>query len=407
VVLMAMLGAEEFGFGTAVLIVLGCVMMRKCNLNTCPMGVATQDETLRKHFRGRAEYVENYFKFLAREVREYLSEIGAHSLNEIVGRTDLITIKKEALNEKTLQLDFSHLLHREADICSLYHTEQQSHDIAQVLDCQLINGAKRAIERGEEVSLDFAIKNTDRAVGAMLSGEIARNYGEKGLPDRTINVKFKGSAGQSFGAFLAHGVDFKLEGEANDYVAKGLSGGRIAILPPIRSNFAAEANTIAGNTALYGATSGELYINGKAGERFAVRNSGAIAVVEGAGDHCCEYMTGGRVVVLGETGRNFAAGMSGGVAYVWDPNHDFDYFCNMDMVEINLVDESNYRKELHELIRQHYLYTGSKLALAMLDDWGRYIDDFIQVVPIEYKRVLQEEQVRKLQQKIADMQRDY
>lgn len=241
----------------------------------------------------------------------------------------------------------------------------------------------------------------------MLSGMIAGKYGYDGLPDSTINIKFKGSAGQSFGAFLVSGVSFKLEGETNDYFAKGLSGGRIAILPPVRSNFEAEDNIIAGNTGLYGATSGELYINGKVGERFAVRNSGAIAVIEGAGDHCCEYMTGGRVVVLGETGRNFAAGMSGGVAYVWDKHHNFDYFCNMDMVEINLVDESNYRKELHELIRQHYLYTGSKLARTMLDDWNRYVEDFVQVVPIEYKRVLQEEQVRKLQQKIADMQRDY
>lgn len=262
-------------------------------------------------------------------------------------------------------------------------------------------------EKGEEVNLDYAIKNTDRATGAMLSGLIASTHGEEGLPDSTINVKFKGSAGQSFGAFLVKGVNFKLEGEANDYFAKGLSGGRIAILPPVRSNFNAEDNTIAGNTGLYGATSGELYVNGKVGERFAVRNSGAIAVVEGAGDHCCEYMTGGRVVVLGQTGRNFAAGMSGGVAYVWDKQHDFDYFCNMDMVEINLVEENSYRKELHELIRQHYLYTGSKLARQMLDDWPRYVEDFIQVVPIEYKRVLQEEQVKKLQQKIADMQRDY
>jgi glutamate synthase (NADPH/NADH) large chain len=241
----------------------------------------------------------------------------------------------------------------------------------------------------------------------MLSGVIAKRYGEAALPDDTINVKFKGSAGQSFGAFLVGGVNFKLEGETNDYFAKGLSGGRIAILPPVRSNFAAEDNIIAGNTGLYGATSGELYVNGKVGERFGVRNSGAIAVVEGAGDHCCEYMTGGRVVVLGETGRNFAAGMSGGVAYVWDRYHTFDYYCNMDMVEINLVEETSRRKELHELIRQHYLYTGSKLARTMLDDWQRYVEDFIQVVPIEYKRVLHEEQMRKLQQKIADVQRDY
>lgn len=243
----------------------------------------------------------------------------------------------------------------------------------------------------------------------MLSGLIARKYGEKGLPDSTINIKFKGSAGQSFGAFLTRGVNIKLEGEANDYFAKGLSGGRISILPPVRSSesFVAEDNIIAGNTGLYGATSGELYVNGQVGERFAVRNSGATAVVEGAGDHCCEYMTGGRVVVLGQTGRNFAAGMSGGVAYVWNKEGNFDYFCNMDMVELSLVEESSYRKELHELIRQHWLYTGSRLARLMLDDWNHYVDQFIQVVPIEYKRVLQEEQMKKLQQKIADIARDY
>ena len=407
VVLMALLGAEEFGFGTAALIVLGCVMMRKCNLNTCPMGVATQNPELRKYFRGKADYLVNYFTFVAQEVREYLAEMGFRSLNDIVGHTELIVTKSDENNPKSALLDFTRLLHREPSDGSLFHTTQQAHELGDVLDQQLIRGAQNAIERQDEVSLDFAIKNTDRAVGAMLSGMIAQRYGEQGLPDKTINVKFKGSAGQSFGAFLTRGVDFKLEGETNDYFAKGLSGGRISILPPIRSNFAAEDNIIAGNTGLYGATGGELYINGKVGERFAVRNSGATAVVEGAGDHCCEYMTGGRIVVLGETGRNFAAGMSGGVAYVWDKNHNFDYFCNMDMVEINLVDDANYRKELHELIRQHYLYTGSKLARTMLDDWNRYVEDFIQVVPIEYKRVLQEEQVRKLQQKIADMQRDY
>ena len=407
VIMMALLGAEEFSFGTAPLIVLGCVMMRKCNLNTCPMGVATQEPKLRAHFRGHYKYVINYFTFLAQEVREYLAQMGAHSLNEIVGHTELIVPRHEQGGTKAAALDFSRLLFKEQGDTTLYHTKEQKHDLNDVLDQQLIRGAQRAITDGEEVNLDFAIKNTDRAVGAMLSGMIAEKYGNAGLPDKTVNVKFKGSAGQSFGAFLTHGVDFKLEGECNDYFAKGLSGGRVSILPPIRSNFAAEDNIIAGNTGLYGATGGELYVNGKVGERFGVRNSGAIAVIEGAGDHCCEYMTGGRVVVLGETGRNFAAGMSGGVAYVWDKNHNFDYFCNMDMVEINLVDDSSYRKELHELIRQHYLYTGSKLARTMLDDWNRYVEDFIQVVPIEYKRVLQEEQVKKLQQKIADMQRDY
>ncbi|MBR1546340.1 MAG: glutamate synthase large subunit [Prevotella sp.] len=404
IILMALLGAEEFGFGTAALIVLGCVMMRKCNLNTCPMGVATQNPELRKHFIGRYEYLVNYFTFLAQEVREYLAEIGYKSLNDIIGHTELIETKSSVL-------DFSRLLKKEEG--TLHFTgdiHQPSVPLGMqgtILDEQMINASTKAIESGEEVNLDYAIKNTDRAVGAMLSGTIALKHGEAGLPDNTINVKFKGSAGQSFGTFLTKGISFKLEGETNDYFAKGLSGGHIAILPPTRSNFAAEDNIIAGNTGLYGATSGELYINGKVGERFGVRNSGAIAVVEGAGDHCCEYMTGGRVVVLGDTGRNFAAGMSGGVAYVWDKHHTFDYFCNMDMVEINLVEDSVSRKELHELIRQHYLYTGSKLARTMLDDWQRYVEDFIQVVPIEYKRVLQEEQMNKLRQKIADMQRDY
>ena len=408
VIMMALLGAEEFGFGTSVLIVLGCVMMRKCNLNTCPMGVATQDPKLRAHFIGHYKYLINYFMFIAQEVREYLAEMGYKTLNDIVGHTELVEIKPTVNNmQKHSLLDFSRLLHKEDGTCSLYHTTDQHHELDFVLDQQIIRSSQKAIDEAQEVNLDYAIKNTDRACGTMISGMVASKYGEAGLPENTINIKFKGSAGQSFGAFLVNGISFKLEGEANDYFGKGLSGGRIAILPPVRSNFAAEDNIIAGNTGLYGATTGELYVNGKVGERFAVRNSGAIAVIEGAGDHCCEYMTGGRVVVLGKTGRNFAAGMSGGVAYIWDKDHDFDYYCNMDMVEINLVEDNNYRKELHELIRQHYLYTGSKLARTMLDDWNHYIEDFIQVVPIEYKRVLQEEQMRKLQQKIADMQRDY
>ena len=404
IVLMALLGAEEFSFGTAALIVLGCVMMRKCSLNTCPMGVATQDPKLRAHFIGHYEYLVNYFTFLAQEVREYLAQMGYTRLEDIIGHTELIQTRESEIrkNPKYATLDFRRMLHKEGEQ-GLHHDKEQHHDLEDVLDQQMIKAARTVIDNGGDIDLDYSIRNTDRAVGTMLSGYIE----QKQAKNVSVSVKFKGSAGQSFGAFLVKGVDFKLEGEANDYFAKGLSGGRVSILPPIRSNFAAEDNIIAGNTGLYGATSGELYINGKVGERFGVRNSGAIAVIEGAGDHCCEYMTGGRVVVLGETGRNFAAGMSGGVAYVWDKNHNFDYFCNMDMVEINLVEESSYRKELHELIRQHYLYTGSKLARTMLDDWNRYVEDFIQVVPIEYKRVLQEEQVKKLQQKIADMQRDY
>ena len=407
IISMALLGAEEFAFGTTALIVLGCVMMRKCHSNTCPVGVATQDPKLRAHFRGHYKYVVNYFRFLAQEVREYLAEMGFRSLEDIVGRTDLIELRPAAAGTKASLLDFGRLLHRVDNTAALHHCTQQQHDIAHVKDVEMLAAAAPALESRREVSLEYAIGNTDRAVGAMLSGAVATRYGNDGLPDGTISVKFKGSAGQSFGAFLARGISFKLEGEANDYLGKGLSGGHIAVLPPVRSNFAAEQNTIVGNTLLYGATSGEVYINGRAGERFAVRNSGAIAVVEGVGDHCCEYMTGGRVVVLGQTGRNFAAGMSGGVAYVWDPHGTFDYFCNMDMVELSLLEDSTARKELHELIRQHYLYTGSTLARTMLDNWPRYVEEFIQVTPIEYKKVLAEEQMRKLQQKIAEVQRDY
>ena len=409
VIIMAMLGADEFSFGTLPLIVLGCVMMRKCNTNTCPMGVATQNPELRKHFEGRAEYVVNFFTFLAEQVREYLAEIGVKSLKEIIGHTEFIEVDTTNATDKQKTIDFARLLHKPETDKALYWDRGAFTKVSGVKDEEMIRAAQKAIENQEEVTLDYAIKNTDRAVGTMLSGMIALKYGEQGLPDGTIKIKFKGSAGQSFGAFAVKGLDLRLEGETNDYFGKGLSGGRISILPPARrsDDFKAEENIIAGNTGLYGATSGELYINGKVGERFGVRNSGAIAVIEGAGDHCCEYMTGGRVVVLGKTGRNFAAGMSGGVAYVYDPDHTFDYFCNMDMVELSLVEDSVSRKELLELIRQHYLHTGSALAGRMLDDWHRYIEDFIQVVPIEYKRVLEEEKMKKLHEKIADIQRDY
>lgn len=404
VILTAMLGADEFSFGTLPLIVLGCVMMRKCSSNTCPVGVATQDPVLRARFRGRSEYVVNFFTFLAQEVREYLAEMGFTKLDDIIGRTDLIQVKPVADSaSKPATLDFARLLTRINSNESICWDKRPFTKVVGVKDMDIIAQCQPAIENKQTVDLEFAIKNTDRACGTMLSGAIAKKYGEAGLPDGTINIKFKGSAGQSFGAFLTKGVEFKLEGETNDYFGKGLSGGRIAIMPSIKSNFVAEDNIIAGNTGLYGATTGEVFVNGRVGERFAVRNSGAIAVVEGAGDHCCEYMTGGRVVVLGETGRNFAAGMSGGVAYVWDKNHNFDFFCNMDMVELSLIEESSYRKELHELITKHWQYTGSSLARTMLDDWNHYVEEFIQVVPIEYKRVLQEEQLRKLQNKIADI----
>jgi len=420
VIIMAMLGADEFSFGTLPLIVLGCVMMRKCNTNTCPMGVATQNPELRKHFEGKAEYVVNFFTFLAQQVREYLSAIGVRRLKDIIGHTEMITtLPSPSLKGREsspfkgeierVSLDFSRLLHKPESDNPLCWSREEFTKVSGIKDEQIIRDAQQAVDSQEEVTLNYSIKNTDRAVTTMLSGVIAKKYGEHGLPADTINIRFKGAAGQSFGAFAVNGLSLKLEGECNDYFGKGLSGGKISILPPanIDADFKAEDNIIAGNTGLYGATSGELYVNGRVGERFAVRNSGAIAVVEGAGDHCCEYMTGGRVVVLGKTGRNFAAGMSGGVAYVYDPDHSFDYFCNMEMVELNLVEDSVSRKELLELIRQHYLHTGSALAGRMLDDWHHYAEDFIQVVPIEYKRVMQEEQMAKLHEKIADIQHDY
>ena len=407
IISMALLGAEEFAFGTTALIVLGCVMMRKCHSNTCPVGVATQNPELRKHFRGHYKYLVNYFRFLAQEVREYLAQMGFRKLDDIVGRTELLEIVPIPEDKKYRNLDFSRMLHKVENGCPLRGTSVQPHPLQHVRDMDILEAAHEAIRNKKEISLEYAIANTDRAVGAMLSGTVASMYGSTGLPSDTISIKFKGSAGQSFGAFLAHGISFRLEGEANDYLGKGLSGGLISVRPPVRSDFEAEKNTIAGNTLLYGATSGEVYINGRAGERFAVRNSGATAVVEGVGDHCCEYMTGGRVVVLGETGRNFAAGMSGGLAYVWDKDGRFDYFCNMEMVELSLLEDSSSRKELHGLIRQHYLYTGSQIARKMLDNWSKYVEEFIQVTPIEYKRVLAEEQMKKLQQKIAEVQRDY
>ena len=409
ILLMALLGAEEFGFATSALIVLGCVMMRKCHMNTCPVGVATQDETLRKRFHGRYEYLVNFFTFLAEEVREYLAEMGFRKLDEVIGRTDLLVRKPSDGVHKHDLLDFSRILYFPKVFLerALYHVADSLHEMGAVKDLQLIEDARPALEGKQDLLLSYPIVNTDRSVGAMLSGVIAQQYGEIGLPEQALKIRFKGSAGQSFGAFLVHGVEFRLEGDTNDYLGKGLSGGRIVVVPPVRADFKPEENIIAGNTLLYGATSGEVYLNGRAGERFCVRNSGAVAVVEGVGDHCCEYMTGGRVVVLGPTGRNFAAGMSGGVAYVWNPSGNFDFYCNMEMVELSLVEDTRSRKELHELIRKHYHYTGSPLAGQMLDHWDRYVEEFIEVVPIEYKKVLQEEQMKKWQQKIAAMQRDY
>ena len=406
VVAMALRGADEFGFGTAQLIVLGCVLMRKCHANSCPMGIATRNPQLLKLYRGCSDALVNYYRFLAQEVREYLAEMGFRRFEDIVGRTDLITVDGAKVGTKAASLDFSRLLFQEGD-SHLHADPEYRNGLGDVLDKHILAAAKPALEEGRSVSLHYGIANTDRTVGALLSGRIAERYGEEGLPDGTVNVTFHGSAGQSFGAFLMKGVSFRLEGEANDYLGKGLSGGRIIVRPDPDAHFDASENTIAGNTLLYGATSGSLFMAGRAGERFAVRNSGATAVVEGVGDHCCEYMTGGRVVVLGPTGRNFAAGMSGGLAYVWDPDHNFDYYCNMEMIELGLIEEKARMEELKSLITEHRKLTGSTLAARMLEHWSEYAEDFIQVTPIEYKRVLHEEQLRKLNEKIDTVQMDY
>ncbi|HET9569874.1 MAG TPA: glutamate synthase large subunit [Bacteroidales bacterium] len=409
IVISALLGAEEFGFATSALLVLGCVMMRKCHLNTCPVGVATQDEELRKKFTGKYVYLVNFFNFLAQDVREHLAALGYKSLDEIIGRADLLQFVPKADNPKMQKLDFSKLLFvpKEAQDQAIHNIKKQQHDIDDIQDRSLIKLATPALEMQSPVQFVRDIKNTDRTVGAMLSGEIAKRYGNEGLPNDTISCTFKGSAGQSFGAFLSKGVTFRLEGDSNDYLGKGLSGGRIIVVPPVGTTFAPENNIIAGNTLMYGATSGEVYINGQVGERFCVRNSGAITVVEGAGDHCCEYMTGGRAVILGKTGRNFAAGMSGGIAYVLDEEGDFDYFCNMQMVELSLIEDRADNIELKNLISAHYRYTQSPKAKRILDNWSEYVEKFIRVIPIEYKKVLHDEKIEAVKKKIAQVEFDY
>ena len=408
VIKTALLGAEEFGFSTSSLVVLGCIMMRKCHLNTCPAGVATQNPELRKRFLGKADFLVNYFTFLAEEVREYLAELGFRSLNEIVGRADLLERNNDVSHWKLRNIDLSGLLNvpAEASVNSRYCTDKHENKLSGILDHELIAEAKGAIERGHPVEIVKNIKNTDRTTGAMLSGRITSIYGSDGLPDRTIRCRFYGSAGQSFGAFLSPGIELFLEGDANDYLAKGLSGGRIIVIPPAGSTFQSDKNIIIGNTVLYGATRGEIFISGIAGERFGVRNSGAIAVVEGAGNHCCEYMTGGRVVVLGKTGSNFAAGMSGGIAYVFNESGNFDYYCNMGMVELSLVEDLNDINELKDLISRHYRFTTSKKAGMILGDPDKYIPMFIKVIPYDYKKVLQEQKLEEIRKKIADVETD-
>ena len=408
IIIASLLGAEEFGFSTSALIVMGCVMMRKCHLNTCPVGVATQNAELRKRFRGKADNVVTFFKFLAEEVRELLAELGFKSMDEIIGRFDLLERNPEVNHWKIKNVDLSALLTQpsESSVNAMHCCDVQDHKIDHILDKELIAEAEKAITDKQPVLIERAINNTNRTIGAMLSGRIATLYGSEGLPDGTIKCRFKGSAGQSFGAFLSPGIELYLEGDSNDYLGKGLSGGRIIVVPPAGSTFESDKNIIIGNTVLYGATRGEAYISGVAGERFGVRNSGANAVVEGVGNHCCEYMTGGRMVVLGTTGSNFAAGMSGGIAYVFNENGDFDFYCNMGMVELSLVEDYADVGELTELISKHYQYTKSKKAKMILDDLYKYIPMFIKVVPYDYKKVLQEQKLEEIRKKIADVEID-
>jgi glutamate synthase (NADPH) large chain len=420
VVVGALLGADEFGFATAPLIAAGCIMMRKCHLNTCPVGVATQDPVLRKRFTGQPEHVINYFFFVAEEVREIMASLGFKKFNDMVGQTQMLDQTSLVAHWKAKGLDFSKLFVRQKEEKGqkIYHSEPQNHHLEAVLDRRLIDKAKAALDRGAPVKIEEEINNTDRSAGAMLSGAVAKIYGHAGLPLDTIHVSFTGTAGQAFGAWLAQGVTFELEGEGNDYVGKGLSGGRIIVKPPRNGGIVPEESIIVGNTVMYGAIEGECYFRGIAGERFAVRNSGAVAVVEGAGDHCCEYMTGGIVVVLGKTGRNFAAGMSGGIAYVLDEAGDFAKLCNLSMVELEpvlseeMINAGTYNhsgdleahgrvdvfanllesdvERLHVLITRHAKLTGSRRAAEILANWKAWLPKFRKVMPVEYRRALRE-----------------
>jgi glutamate synthase domain-containing protein 2/glutamate synthase domain-containing protein 1/glutamate synthase domain-containing protein 3 len=388
VAIAALLGAEEFGFATSVLIVSGCVMLRHCHLNNCSVGVATQDECLSKRFQGRPEYIVNYFRFVAEELREIMAQLGVRTVDEMVGRTDLLEVNEGLLPWKARGIDFSKILYR-LDTLQTYCTKKQDHGISKVLDRKLINFAKPALEKGEKVKKELNINNADRTAGGMLSGEVVKRFCETGLPDDTIHFKFKGVAGQSFGAWLAKGITFELEGMSNDYVGKGISGGKIIIYPDKKAGYAPEKNIIIGNTTFYGAISGEAYIRGMAGERFCIRNSGLYAVVEGVGDHGCEYMTGGKVVVLGPTGRNFAAGMSGGIAYVYDKYNDFPERCNLAMIELEELNTED-KKLIRNMLQKHFKHTRSPLAKDILDNFTKEARRFVKVMPKEYKRVLEE-----------------
>jgi glutamate synthase (NADPH/NADH) large chain len=409
VVIGALLGADEFGFATAPLVVEGCIMMRKCHLNTCPVGVATQDPVLRRKFAGKPEEVVNFFFFVAEEARSIMAQLGIRSFDELIGRSDLLDTKKGVEHWKARGLDFSRIFHRPqvGDEVPRHHCSEQDHRLAKALDIKLIERCQPAIERGEKVHFMEEARNRNRSVGAMLSGELIRHRPE-GLPDHTIFIQMEGTGGQSFGAFLAHGISLYLIGDANDYTGKGLSGGRVAVRPSIEFRGEATRNIIIGNTALYGATAGEAFFRGVAGERFAVRLSGASAVVEGTGDHGCEYMTGGTVAVLGKTGRNFAAGMSGGIAYVYDEDGHFASRCNTAMVALDKVlprEEQagpavGWHREqadelvLKKLVEDHHRWTGSLRARELLDHWADARSRFVKVFPHEYRRVLAERAAR-------------
>jgi glutamate synthase (NADPH) large chain len=391
VVIAALLGAEEFGFATTPLIAMGCVMMRKCHLNTCSVGIATQDPVLRKQFQGQPEHVINFFFFIAEQVRQYMAELGMHTVDEMTGRVDLLDVEPAVDHWKARGLDYSAILYnppvpsRVARRCVL----AQDHGLEQALDHKILGQVRATLETLKPIEVSFPVRNVDRTVGSMLSGEIARRHGSAGLPDNTVRIHLTGSAGQSLGAFLAKGISITLEGEANDYVGKGLSGGRVVAYPPCSSSFAPEENIIIGNVALYGATSGEAFFNGVAGERFAVRNSGATAVVEGVGDHGCEYMTNGLVLVLGACGRNFAAGMSGGLAYVFDEYGDFaEKRCNLESVDLEpLLDERDLQS-VKNLVKRHAELTNSRRAQWILENWSDAVTRFTKVFPHEFKRVL-------------------
>ena len=390
IAIATLLGAEEWGIATAALVVEGCIMMRKCHMNTCPVGVATQDPELRKRFKGDPDHVVKFFEFITEELREIMAELGYRSINEMVGQADVLTMRKNIQHWKYKHLDLSGVLYKAPADASvgLFQTVTQDHLLSDVLDWKLLAAAKPALEDQTKVSAAFPIKNTDRTVGTILSNEISKKYHEIGLPEQTIHFKFNGTAGQSFGAFNTKGVTLELEGDANDYFGKGLSGAELIVYPDKKSPFVAEQNILIGNVALYGATSGHAYIRGKAGERFAVRNSGASVVVEGIGDHGCEYMTGGVAVILGETGRNFAAGMSGGIAYVYNLANNFTSLCNQEMVDLDPIDPSDVQV-LQNMLTAHYEKTGSAVAKFVLADFEHQLNHFIKVFPRDYKKVLE------------------